>query len=200
MMLSSLISSFTGMFKKPDPMPTIQIAIPTKPTLAWGNKVSAQFRTLVFAIASNLGIEPDYLMACMAFESGRTFSASVKNAAGSGATGLIQFMPTTAKGMGTTVEALAAMTPEEQLDWVGVYFRPYKGRCKTLSDAYMAILMPSYIGKPEDSILFSGGISYRQNSGLDANSDGHVTKAEAAAHVQTMLDLGRQPQNLWVQA
>lgn len=199
-MLSSLIAVFAGMFKKPDPIPTIQIAIPSRPTLAWGNKVSAQFRTLVFAITSNLGIEPDYLMACMAFESGRTFSASVKNAAGSGATGLIQFMPSTAMGMGTTVEALAAMTPEEQLDWVGVYFRSYKGLCRTLSDVYMAILLPSAVGKPEDSILFSGGISYRQNSGLDANSDGHVTKSEAAAHVQAMLDLGRQSENLWVQA
>jgi soluble lytic murein transglycosylase-like protein len=37
-------------------------------------------------------------MACMAWESGRSFRPDVKNMAGSGATGLIQFMPTTAAG------------------------------------------------------------------------------------------------------
>lgn len=41
-------------------------------------------------------------MAAMAFESGETFSPSIKNAAGSGAVGLIQFMPSTAKALGTS--------------------------------------------------------------------------------------------------
>ncbi len=39
-------------------------------------------------------------MAAMAFESARTFSADIVNKA-SGATGLIQFMPKTAEGLGT---------------------------------------------------------------------------------------------------
>ena len=44
---------------------------------------------------------PDFLLACMAFESGMSFCSSIRNAA-SGATGLIQFMPSTARGLGTT--------------------------------------------------------------------------------------------------
>jgi hypothetical protein len=56
-------------------------------------------------------------MAAMAFETGETFSPSIKNKA-SGATGLIQFMRSTAKGSGTTTAALAEMTAVDQLDFV----------------------------------------------------------------------------------
>ena len=102
-------------------------------SMAWGAKVSKTFRDRVLGIESELGISADHLMAAMAFESGETFRADVKNAAGSGATGLIQFMPATAMALGTTVEKLAAMTPEDQLNDVYKYFKPYAGRLRTLS-------------------------------------------------------------------
>lgn len=169
--------------------------------LSWGKKVSSVFRDRVFWMSDALLMPKangaDMLMSCMAFESGETFSPSVKNAAGSGATGLIQFMPATARGMGTTVEALAALTAEDQLKWVYRYFEPYKGRLQTLPDVYMAILLPSMVGKPDSAILFSGGVSYRQNSGLDANKDGKVTKAEAAAKVQAKFIKGMTAALRW---
>lgn len=142
-------------------------------------------------------------MACMAFESGETFSPSVRNAAGSGAIGLIQFMPATVMGLGTTVQALASMSAVEQLDYVRDYFKPYRSRLHTLSDLYMAILWPKGIGRPEDFVLWNKGTSpttYRQNAGLDGNADHDITKAEAAAKVQAKLDRGRQPQFLWVES
>jgi hypothetical protein len=119
----------------------------------------------------------------MAFESAETFSPKIKNAAGSGAVGLIQFMPRTARGLGTTADELAGMTAVDQLDYVEKYFQPYKGKLKMLSDVYMAILLPSAVGKPENHILFNKGKAYRQNSGLDSNQDGEITKAEAASKV-----------------
>lgn len=126
-----------------------------------------------------------YLIQCMAFETGGTFSPSIRNLAGSGATGLIQFMPRTAIGLGTTTDALAKMTAVEQVEYVGLYFLPYHKRTKTLSDMYMAILMPKYIGYPEDAVLFTeGSVAYRQNSGLDADRDGKITKAEAVRRVK----------------
>jgi soluble lytic murein transglycosylase-like protein len=135
--------------------------------LAWGKKVSSVFRDRVFWIEKELGIEADYLMAAMAFESAETFRANIKNAAGSGATGLIQFMPSTARSLGTTAEKLALMTPEDQLNYVYKYFRPYKGRLKTLSDVYMAILWPKGVGQPESYPLFVRGrapvANYNQN-------------------------------------
>ncbi len=162
--------------------------------VAWGAKVSLAFKTKVIQVAGNLGVDPNYLMAAMAFESGETFSASVKNAAGSGAVGLIQFMPETATHLLTSTSALAAMTPETQLDYVEKFFNPYKGRLNSLGDVYMAILWPSAIGKPDDYALFkSPSKQYQQNKGLDANKDGVVTKCEAVAAVQAKLLKGERP-------
>ena len=115
----------------------------------------------------------------MAFESAETFSSSVKNGAGSGAVGLIQFMPNTAKSLGTNSQALGAMTPEQQLVFVFKHFEPYKKKIKSLSDMYMAILSPVYISSPDSTPLFSGGIAYRQNAGLDANRDGKSNKGRS---------------------
>lgn len=158
--------------------------------LAWGAKVSADFKQRVIQICNTLGANPNHLMAAMAFETGETFSPSIVNPV-SGATGLIQFMPPTARGLGTTVQALAQMTPVEQLDFVLKHFLPQKGRLSTLSDVYMAILLPSAVGKPEDSALFSKpSIEYAQNAGLDKNRDGVVTKAEAASLVDFKLQRG----------
>lgn len=166
--------------------------------LAWGNKVSVLFCTQIIAIAKRFGWTAElasYLMACIAFESARTFSPDIRNAAGSGAVGLIQFMPNTAIGLGTTVENLELLSAESQLDYVEMYFLPYARRIKTLSDMYMAILLPKYIGALESTVLFSGGVSYRQNSGLDSDKDGKVTKREAASRIAAMLEEGMQPGN-----
>lgn len=169
-------------------------------SLAWGNKVSHAFRLKVFDLCRRLAMDPDYLMACMAWESAESFSSSIRNAAGSGATGLIQFMPATAMGMGTTVDSLAEMSPEEQLDYVEKYFKPYRGRLISLSDHYMAILWPKAIGRPESEALWNKATkptTYRQNSGLDVNKDGIITKAEAAGKVQKKLERGMSNAHRW---
>ncbi len=163
--------------------------------LAWGQKVSSEFRGKVIDIAKCFSWQPERasdLMACMAFESGESFSPTVRNAAGSGAIGLIQFMAATAAYLETSPHDLALMTAEQQLDIVKKYFKPYASRILTLNDMYMAILLPKYIGKSDDSTLFDGGIGYRQNSGLDADKDGKVTKAEATAKVRLKLVKGLQ--------
>ena len=162
-------------------------------SMAWGKKVSPEFRDRVAWIANDLGVDSNHLMAVMAFESAETFRADIRNAAGSGATGLIQFMPSTARGLGTTTQSLAAMRPEDQLNWVHKYFKPYKGRLKSISDVYMAVLWPKGIGQPEDYPLWDKSnrpTTYRQNAGLDINRDGTITKREAASKVQDKLSRG----------
>lgn len=169
-------------------------------TIAWGARVSQTFRNRIVWTADALGVPVDYLMALMAFESAETFRADIKNMAGSGATGLIQFMPATAIGLGTTVEKLAAMTPEDQINYVYRYFLPYEGRLRTLSDVYMAVLWPAAVGRPDDAVLWSKNTrptTYRQNAGLDENRDGMITKGEAAAKVQAALERGLQAGNVW---
>lgn len=179
----------------PVPAPTPERPAARRP-IAWGAKVSATFRERVWWIAETLAIDPDDLMACMAWESGRSFSASVRNAAGSGATGLIQFMPSTALTLGTTTAKLAQMSAEDQLNFVYKYFRPWGGKLKTLSDLYMAILWPKGVGQPDDYVVFSGGVAYRQNAGLDSDRNGRVTKAECAAKLYAMRAEGRRAESL----
>ncbi len=166
--------------------------------LAWGAKVSQAFRDRVRAIAANLGLPQDgasWLMACMAWESGR-FSPHMRNAAGSGAVGLIQFMPATAGSLGTSTDELAAMTPEEQLEYVDKYFEPYRGKLHLLSDVYMVILWPKAVGQPDSMILWDKDTrptTYQQNAGLDGDHNGQITKAEAASRVHDCYVEGLRP-------
>lgn len=163
-------------------------------TIAWGQMVSQTFRNRIVWTADALGIPVDYLMAVIAFESAETFRPDIRNAAGSGATGLIQFMPATARSLGTTTDALAAMSAEDQLNYVYRYLAPYRGRMKTLADVYCAVLWPAAVGRPDDSALWSRAshpTTYRQNAGLDGDKDGIILKQEAAAKVQAKLDRGR---------
>jgi len=172
---------------------------PATSSLAWGAKVSPEFRAKVILIASRLGCNPSDIMACMAWESGRSFDPGKKNMAGSGATGLIQFMPDTAIGLGTTTAELSRMTAVQQLDWVEKYFQPYKGKLRDLSDIYMVILWPKAVGQPLEYVLWdknSRPTTYRQNAGLDGNHDGAITKAECAAKLFAIKAEGLQPGNV----
>lgn len=167
--------------------------------IAWGARVSPLFRERVWWIADELGLDPDDLMACMAWESGETFSPSVRNAAGSGATGLIQFMPSTAMSLGTSTSKLAKMTAEDQLNFVYKYFRPFAGRLNNLGDIYMAILWPKGVGKPDSYVLWDRGqmpTTFRQNAGLDINKNGQVTREECLTKIKQKLVKGRLDGNL----
>jgi len=163
---------------------------PTAGTLVYGRLVDQDFRVKVKSVASGLNVDPNWLMAIMAFETGRTFSPSTKNAA-SGATGLIQFLPSTAASLGTSTLALSRMTAVEQLDVVAAYFNQYRGRLSSLGDTYMAVLWPAAMGKIDSTVIWqSPSIEYQQNEGLDANHDGDITKLEAYQPVNRELIRG----------
>lgn len=169
---------------------------PATRKILWGGRVSAGFKAGVLWIEQQIGLNADNLMCCMAFETGQTFDPAKKNLAGSSGTGLIQFMRATAEGMGTTTALLAAMTAEKQLGWVFKYFKAFGNDFSkwSLEDTYMAILYPAAIGKPNDWQMpwKYGQLAYKQNSGLDLNRDHIITKAEAAAGVRRMAEVGKQ--------
>ena len=168
----------------------VGVDLKTDNKIAWGKKVSLEFKEKVIEICINLKINPDFLMSCMAFETGETFSASIKNPVAS-AIGLIQFLETTAASLGTTTLKLANMSEVEQLEYVEKYFMPYAGKIETIEDIYMAIIYPKAIGKSNDYVLFSSSSSsYIANKGLDKNMDGSITKEEAAAKVKEKLEKG----------
>lgn len=174
--------------------PTSSVA-PATARIAWGSKVSPKFRERVLWIADALDCHPSDLMACMAWESGETFSPGIKNAAGSGATGLIQFMPATAKALGTTTAHLSELSAEDQLRYVYEYFKPYAGRLHNLGDVYMAILWPKGVGQPDSYVLFDRAktpTTFRQNAGLDVDHNGAVTRAECLVKINQKLAKGMQ--------
>ena len=139
-------------------------------------------------IATQLGVKSSDLLAIMKQESGVDPQAVNKM---SGATGLIQFMPDTARGLGTTVEDLRKMTAVEQLDYVYKYFKSVGVKPgMELGDLYMAVFMPKYVGYDDAHVLgangadgFSGKV-YAQNKGLDKNKDGTITVADVKSSVQ----------------
>ena len=142
------------------------------------------FMSSVERVSGNLDISQEDLLRAMHFETGGTFSTSIKNPTGS-ATGLIQFIESTAKSLGTSTAALAKMSREEQMEYVEKYLSPYKGRMKDFGDIYMAIHLPVAVGKSDDYVIYDNESlrtkAYKQNRGLDTNNDGKVTKGEAVA-------------------
>ena len=96
---------------------------------------NADFRVKLHQTAQRLGIPTQWLADIMAYESG--FEARIRNRGGSGATGLIQFMPSTAAwllsglrgyeiGEDTAIQMIQNMSGVEQLDLVYTYLEPMK--------------------------------------------------------------------------
>lgn len=169
--------------------------VPTSPpdSIAWGAKVTPQFKSRVIEICTELETSPDYLMACMAFETCETFRTDILNISGSKAIGLIQFMPATARGLGTSSQDLANMEPVEQLDYVRKFLIGRKGKLHSLEDLYMAIIYPKAIGKDPDTPIFikgDGTLSYQQNKSLDRNKDNQITPRECTAAVRATYQKG----------
>jgi len=108
------------------------------------------FADKVNEIAKKLQVNPDWLMLVMHSESG--LNHKIVNPKG-GATGLIQFMPDTARSLGTSTQALQEMTNLEQLDYVYKYFKPYSGKINSYFDLYLITFFPAGIGKPENWVM-----------------------------------------------
>jgi hypothetical protein len=139
-----------------------------------------EFEKKVKKISKKLSIPPEWLMAVMYSES--RFDASVANRKGSGATGLIQFMPATAKELNTSVEHLRNISPTHQLDFVYRYqanVRSSYGDFGSLTDLYLAILYPKALEEDYCFTLYSKpSIHYANNRGLDEDKDGRVTVSD----------------------
>lgn len=151
--------------------------------------VTPAFKREVSQIAKRLGTKPEYLMAVMSFESG--FSPRIVNPT-SGATGLIQFLPSTARNLGTSTAALRNMSSVEQLKYVEKYFQPFKGKLKTLEATYTAVLSGSPHQNANDVLFRRGAPAYNGNKGLDFNRNGQITAGEATSAVAAKMFGGTQ--------
>jgi hypothetical protein len=170
--------------------------------MAWGKKLSLPARKFITQMNADFNggsCTPSDWTSCMAFETGETFSPSVKNPHSTG-TGLIQFMEYTCEwlsdkwGQKVTTAMLSRMSVEEQLKWVWKYFHTMiasRGKPKDIGDIYMLIYWPAAAGKPSNTPLHSKGTSaYAVNKGLDVDRNGVITKAEAESLVRAKLAKG----------
>jgi hypothetical protein len=138
--------------------------------------IDQDFAASIESLGNDLGVDPMYLANTMYAES--RLDPSVKNMAGSGATGLIQFMPQTAANLGTTTDELSRMTPVEQMEYVRRYFSADNlgaGRLRDLQNdpsqhnVNMAVFLPSMIGKPVDTQIPQK--YFRQNGSIRTPAD-----------------------------
>ncbi len=173
-----------------------EISAKYKDVLSRPNSVDAQkvdtttiqdpdFNKKLEKIATALGTSSNALLAVMKQESG--VNPHIQNSIG--ATGLIQFMPDTARRLGTTTDELKQMDGVQQLDYVYKYYKMTGVGDGSVGDLYMATFMPKYIGYPDKYVLgqrgaegFSGKV-YAQNAGLDRNRDGEITVADVKQSV-----------------
>ena len=152
------------------------------------------FITKVQSVAQSLNCNYIDLLACMANETGATFDPGLVNSIG--ATGLIQFMPTTAKGLGTSTDTLKNLDRVTQLDWVLKFFQYFKINTKAptpkLQDLYNCIFWPAAVGKPDNYIIAPAGSNVaNQNKSLQAG-DGSITAASVGAAAAKWLPTVQQ--------
>jgi len=159
----------------------------------------SQFLSKIKQVANKLDIEPDWIMMVMKSESGLNHKAVnlyCKNRGGSAntcAVGLIQFMPNTAKGLGTSTGALYKMNPVQQLDYVYKYYKPYANRIKSFYDLYLATFYPYAMGKPKDYIFGSergmerAKLIARQNKVIDKDGNGVISMTDYIKYINTKI-------------
>lgn len=147
------------------------------------------FEEMVRQVSQNLDIAPEWLMSVMYAES--RLDPSIVNRRGSQASGLIQFMPATAREMGTTVTALRQMPAVQQLIYVERYLAQVKSRYgpyQSLTDLYLAILYPKARGQDYCYTLYATPTTaYEQNKGLDQDIDGRVSVSDVDQYLKRMF-------------
>ena len=138
---------------------------PPPERLSW--KKDKEFFQEVYRVSEKFQINPQDLLKVMWFETGRTFSPSAKNP-NSTARGLIQFTEDSAKTIGTTTSALAAMTRAEQMKYVEKYFDFWKlPKGADRATIYAYVFMPAKAQTGAKVFAKPGDPEYEKNKVLD---------------------------------
>lgn len=103
---------------------------------------------------------------------------------GGKAKGLIQFVPSTAKGLGLDQDKLSEMTATEQLDFVDKYYKDLGDpkNIKSFQDLYLGTFYPKALGEGDDFVIAKEGRrAYTANANIDTkfgDGDGVLTKGD----------------------
>lgn len=158
--------------------PVVKTEAPKESDADW--KKDTEFLSKVFSYSKEKKINPEDLLGVMAMES--KMDPSIVNPK-SGATGLIQFMPKTAEGLGTTTEKLKGMSRSEQFEYVKQYLdKVGLKEGATGADIYAKVFLPA---RSESDILTRSGESYYEaNKGLDIGKKGYIQKSDLESWVE----------------
>lgn len=146
----------------------------------------------IVSVSNQLGLpDPAMLANVINFES-NGFNPQAVNPF-SGATGLIQFMPTTAAELGTSTGSLRGMSAVQQMDYVKRYFQLPRvtqyGPLRTQLDVYMAVFYPKAIGRgaafvfPPNVQTNNPGIFTAGHYAAKANLRALMTPTERAGYI-----------------
>lgn len=143
---------------------------------AYPGQITPNFANSLVEMSDELEIDPMWLANQMDAETGGTFSTTQKNRAGSGAVGLIQFMPSTAARLAgesgfvdfqpkvdsrgreyhtsdqkrDATKFFSEMDEDMQLHMVWRYLSPYRGKMKSPGDLGLAVFFPRALGEGRD--------------------------------------------------
>ena len=146
-------------------------------------------------LCADTGTDKLSLAAVMYAESG--WYAKAHNPNGN-ASGVLQFMPATLKGLGfepnlpqaERAAKLRTLSVADQMPLVARYIAPHKGKLVSVTHCYIAVFLPadlSKAGQPDYKLAVKGGfrgIVYTANAGFDANRDLAITVRELGQAVR----------------
>lgn len=126
-------------------------------------------------------LDPDKIKRIIGPESGGRANARNKD---SGATGLIQFLPSIAERLGTSTEELAKMSSAEQLPFVMRYFSERGVTSDSPAEDYaMAVAAPNFIGKAPETVVYpKGSKAWEQNPAWRPQGGGDITVGSIQAY------------------
>lgn len=114
---------------------------------------------------------------CIERESG--WEPSATNPGKTKATGLIQFIPSTAKKLGTTVDKLRQMSRVEQATYIQKFFDMNNRTMAAFGDVYLTMFYPSAVGKDNSFVIAAkDGPNvdvWEENKGLRDGPEGPIT-------------------------
>ena len=154
------------------------------------------FSTRLKSIAKALGVSTSNLLRIMEFESGMDPAAT--NKMGSGARGLIQFMPATAMEIwGISADQIATLSAYDQLLYVyGYYQKNNLPKGADLGDMYLTTIYPAAIklnlpdtfvvgkeGSPETKYKVNLGKFYKQNPTFDTTGKKEITVGDIRKYI-----------------
>lgn len=128
------------------------------------------------------GLDVDAILDVIRLESG----GNPKARNPSGATGLIQFMPETARSLGTTTEEISEMPVEDQVRLAVQYFeRSGITADSTPGDYAVAVAAPAFVGKPDSAVVYQqGSKAWEQNKPWRPKGGGDITVGSIKAAYQ----------------